>query len=184
MGCADCPGAIHYLLHYLYYRAPFSNAMNQPRLVTIPAAATRPLRQVVLRPHQAAEELVFPGDDATDTRHFGAYLDEKLVGVASIYREAPPPALVMDLTPPGTTVNAWRLRGMATLPAVQGQGLGRALLEACIAYTTTQDGELLWCNARTPAVGFYLKLGFVTHGDEFEIPGIGPHYVMWRRLQA
>jgi GNAT superfamily N-acetyltransferase len=155
--------------------------MNQPRIVTIPATATRPLRQVVLRPHQAAEELVFPGDDATDTRHFGAFINEKLVGVASVYREAPPQALLAELRPI-VAANAWRLRGMATLPAVQGQGLGRALLEACIAYVASQGGELLWCNARTPAAGFYLKLGFVTHGDEFEIPDIGPHYVMWRRL--
>jgi hypothetical protein len=36
----------------------------------------------------------------------------------------------------------------------------------------------VWCNARTPAVGFYEKLGFSTIGEEFELPPIGPHYLM------
>src|SRR4051812_41835612 len=33
------------------------------------AAGVRPLRQVVLRPHQRAEELVYPGDDDPRTLH-------------------------------------------------------------------------------------------------------------------
>ncbi len=42
--------------------------------------------------------------------------------------------------------------------------------------------RLLWCNARVVALGFYTKLGLHTEGDEFDIPGIGPHYVMTRWL--
>jgi len=45
-----------------------------------------------------------------------------------------------------------------------------------------QGGTMLWFNARTVAVPFYEKHGFATRGDEFEIPGVGPHYVMWQEF--
>jgi predicted GNAT family N-acyltransferase len=40
----------------------------------------------------------------------------------------------------------------------------------------------VWCNARTPARAFYERAGFRTVSDEFELPEIGPHYVMELRL--
>ena len=139
----------------------------------ISAEETRGLRQAILRPHQRPEELVYPGDDDPDTLHLGAYVDGKLVGVASLYREAPPKE-----EDPG----AWRLRGMAVAKDRQKQGLGAALLDACIAHAKGSGGTSLWCNARTTAAGFYTSLGFEVEGDAFELPGIGPHYVMWRAL--
>ena len=33
-------------------------------------------------------------------------------------------------------------------------------------------------NARTLAVPFYRAHGFVSVGEEFEIPDVGPHFVM------
>jgi len=44
----------------------------------------------------------------------------------------------------------------------------------------TADGDLLWCNARTSASGFYTRLGFAVVGEAFELPGIGPHHLMHR----
>lgn len=137
----------------------------------IPAAQTRPLRQRVLRPHQPPEAMVYPGDDAADTLHLGAFVDGALVGIASLYRE-PPPGEV----DPG----AWRLRGMAVTPEAQGGGHGRALLEACLVHARRQGGTRVWCNARTTASGFYTRLGFLVQGDVFELPGIGPHHLMSR----
>jgi hypothetical protein len=40
----------------------------------------------------------------------------------------------------------------------------------------------VWCNARTPAVGLYERAGFAIESGEFEIEGIGPHFVMARRV--
>ncbi|HEX7880443.1 MAG TPA: GNAT family N-acetyltransferase [Candidatus Eisenbacteria bacterium] len=143
----------------------------------ISAAETRPLRQAVLRPHQRVEELVYPGDDDPRTHHLGAFDGGRLVGIASIYVE---PMVAM----PDAGPTDWRLRGMATAPEMRGTGLGGALLEACIEHSRNHGGTRLWCNARVPAAGFYLRYGFVVHGEEFDLPGIGPHYLMSRRIGA
>lgn len=143
--------------------------MTKIRFRPITAAATHPLRLAVLRPGQPQETAAFPGDDAPAARHFGAFAGEELIGTASIYREPPP-----GENDPG----AWRLRGMAVTPEHQGQGHGRALLEVCLAHVQAQGGTQLWCNARTTARGFYKSLGFTTRGDEFDIPGVGLHFVM------
>ena len=41
---------------------------------------------------------------------------------------------------------------------------------------------MVWCNARINAVAFYKKEGFKIIGDEFEIPDIGPHFLMAKNL--
>lgn len=140
----------------------------------ISAAATRPLRAAILRPGQPPETLRYPGDDADDTTHFGAYSRGELVGIASVYREAMSGADDAD---------AWRLRGMATAAAVRGRGYGRMILDRCVEHVADRNGSVLWCNARTSAAGFYEASGFATMGGEFDIPGIGGHFVMLRRLR-
>lgn len=139
----------------------------------IGAEQTRPLRQAVLRPHQTPDQLVYPGDDAPDTLHLGAFLERGLIGIASVYHGPPPGE---------NGTGWWRLRGMAILPEAQGKGLGRALLKACLDHVLDRDGTALWCNARTNAAGFYRALGFETIGNEFELEGIGPHFLMKRPI--
>ena len=134
---------------------------------------TWPLRLSVLRPNRPLEAAQFPGDDLPTTKHFGAFRDGQLVGIASLF------AAEM-LEQPGTT--AMQLRGMATAPEVRGEGFGRALVLECVTYAQTQRVEHFWFNARIGAVGFYSMLGFEVIGDEFEIPDVGPHFRMWRRL--
>ena len=147
----------------------------------ISAAETRPLRGTVLRPGQPPANLIYPGDDAPDSFHAGAFVDGELVGIATVYPEPMPRApdasdeAAQALDPD----NAFRLRGMATRPDLQGQGIGRATLQRCIDYVRDAGADVLWCNARTTALPFYAPFGFQTLGDEFEIEGIGPHYVMW-----
>jgi ribosomal protein S18 acetylase RimI-like enzyme len=141
----------------------------------ISAADTRPLRSAILRPGQPPHMLAYAGDDAPDTLHLGAFDNGELVGIASIYREPPPGEEL---------AGAWRLRGMATVDKVRGRGYGRALLTACIEHIQAQGGAVLWCNARTPAMGFYTSLGFSVRGEPFELPGIGEHFFMWRPIQA
>jgi GNAT superfamily N-acetyltransferase len=139
----------------------------------IPASATWPLRLAVLRPGRPLESAQFPGDDAPTTRHFGAFEDGRLAGIASLYAAELPDR-------PGVT--ALQLRGMATAPEVRGRGLGRVLVQACIAFARESGAHLLWCNARTGAIEFYRKLGFAVVGEEFQIADVGPHFRMWRAV--
>lgn len=142
----------------------------------IPAEATRPLRHEVLRPGAPEAALVYPGDDAPATRHFAAFAGSALVGVASLYAEEHPDAEVHA----GLRGPVFRLRGMATAPAVRGRGAGGALLEAALDHARASGAALVWCNARVPARGFYARFGFAAVGPEFTIPGIGRHLRMHR----
>ncbi len=147
----------------------------------VTAADVRPLRHLVLRPNQPFEQTRYPGDDHPDTVHFGAFAGDRLVGVASLYREDRPGA-----GPEATgwrlrgMAAGWRLRGMATDPEARGRGHGRRLLSASVDHVAAAQGGELWCNARLVAVPFYRAAGFEVVGGEFDIPGIGPHYVMRR----
>jgi GNAT superfamily N-acetyltransferase len=141
----------------------------------ITAAETIAVRWPILRPGFPRETAVFPGDDDPNTRHFGAFdASGALVGVTSIYR-APLPERPEE---PG----AWQLRGMATLDAVRGSGHGRDLVIACEQAVVATGGAFLWCNARIVAAPFYAKRGWQILGEEFDIPTVGPHYRMWKKL--
>lgn len=138
---------------------------------SIPGSQTRGLRHALLRPEQPPEDLAYPGDDAARTLHVGAFTDETLVGIASVFPDAG-----------RDEPDAWRLRGMATTPSARGQGFGSALVRACLGHVARLGGTHVWCNARTPAVGFYRSHGFVVRSDVFDLPGIGPHERMERRV--
>jgi predicted GNAT family N-acyltransferase len=56
------------------------------------------------------------------------------------------------------------------------------VLEALIEHAATQGAARVWCNARVPAISLYARAGFEVESEEFEIPGIGPHVVMARRI--
>ena len=77
----------------------------------------------------------------------------------------------------------FRLRGMATHPDHVGKGIGKALLTFAMDHLKAQHADLLWCNARVLAVPFYEKLGFIREGPEFDIPGIGGHFLMHRKVR-
>jgi GNAT superfamily N-acetyltransferase len=137
----------------------------------ITAAETISLRHPILRAGLARETAIFPGDEAETSVHLGAFAgDGQLVGVVTLHYV---PLLDRpDFDP------AFQLRGMATLPEVRGQGAGRALVEACVTAAREAGAQWIWCNARTPAAGFYSRHGFKTTGGIFEIPTAGPHVRM------
>lgn len=140
---------------------------------TITAPETWPLRLAVLRPRRPLSAAQFPGDDLPSTKHFGAFRENGLVGIASLF---------LAEMPERPVTSALQLRGMATAPEVRGAGFGRALVTACVAFARQSRLELIWCNARTSAVEFYRKLGWEIIGEEFDIPDVGPHFHMWRRI--
>lgn len=138
--------------------------MIGPKVVE--AAAVRPLRHLVLRPDQPVTACVYVNDDAEDTVHL-AVVDESMIVLAcgSLY-----PA------------EDWRIRGMATAPALRRCGFGSAVLAGLLAHAVTGGAASVWCNARESAQSFYSRHGFVVEGDDFLIPGLGPHRVMRRPL--
>lgn len=139
----------------------------------INAADTRILRQLILRPHQSADELVYEDDDHADTVHFGAYDHDELCGIASLYKHKLK----------GIDENeSWRLRGMATSERCRGKGVGVLLMDKCIKHIKYHNGKLFWCNARTTAEGFYEKFGLKRYGDVFTPEGLGEHVVMIKYL--
>ncbi|MDQ6607642.1 MAG: GNAT family N-acetyltransferase, partial [Actinomycetota bacterium] len=77
---------------------------------------------------------------------------------------------------------AWRVRGMATAADARGQGAGTAVLDELVRHASERGALRVWCNARTPARSLYERAGFRPVSDEFQLPEIGPHFVMERLL--
>lgn len=130
---------------------------------------THQIRHRMLRPNGALVDCIFQGDNDELTFHLGAFVEKKLVSVASFYFEK------NNKFPDDYQ---YRLRGMATLPEHQGQGLSSALLKTAFPVIKQNQGTLLWCNAREKAMGFYEKVGFKAEGEFFSIPHIGKHILM------
>lgn len=128
----------------------------------------------MLRPNGTLDDCVFQGDNDEMTFHLGAFVDKKLVSVASFYFERN-----THFRDP----YQYRLRGMATLPEYQGQGLSSALLRTAFPVIKQNQCTLLWCNAREKAVGFYSKVGFTPSGESFSIPHIGKHILMSIKIE-
>jgi predicted GNAT family N-acyltransferase len=139
----------------------------------IEAKDTHDIRHKILRPHGEVEDCLYPGDNDDLTFHLGAYVNDKLVSVASFY---------MDNHPEIEDEYQFRLRGMATLDEFRGQGMSSALLRTAFPLIKKNHVNMLWCNARTSALGFYKKVGFEEHGNIFEIESIGPHKLMLKKL--
>jgi GNAT superfamily N-acetyltransferase len=138
-------------------------------VLRIKPSDTHSIRHKMLRPNGTLEDCIFQGDNDELTFHLGAFVDKKLVSVASFYFERN--AIFPD-------AYQFRLRGMATLPEYQGQGLSSALLRTAFPVIKQNQCTLLWCNAREKAMGFYSKVGFKPTGEPFTLPNIGKHILM------
>jgi predicted GNAT family N-acyltransferase len=135
----------------------------------VPAEVTYGLRGAVLRPDGG--EITWAGDDDPGTFHLAARTaDGRIVGVVR-FSPAPCPYRPGSAAP-------WQLRGMATDAAVRGTGAGRALVTEGLTRVRARGGDLVWCDARVPAVGFYERMGFAVVTEPFDKPGIGPHVGM------
>ena len=138
----------------------------------IQAEDTYPLRKEELRKNVSLSHKM-KGDHDSETLHLGLYLNEELVGIASFMK-----ASLDDFE--GLQ---YQLRGMATSERHQGKGLGRKLLSAAEDQLHKMGIDVLWCNARTKARGFYEKLGYQVMGPSFEVPEIGEHYKMFKSFE-
>jgi predicted GNAT family N-acyltransferase len=130
----------------------------------VDAAATYPLRAQELRQGRPVE---IDEDDAPYTLHLAARLDGgDIVGVVRFHPRD---------CPWRVGEGSWQLRGMATDPRVRGLGTGRALVAEGLIRVAQRGGDLVWCDARKAAVGFYERIGFTSVTDEYDLRPVGAH---------
>jgi GNAT superfamily N-acetyltransferase len=134
------------------------------------------LRAEVLRPGLPLDASSYAEDDNDDTQHLAVRLpDGRVVGCATYFADPWP----TDEPPVNGT--AWRLRGMATAPEVRGTGIGGQLLQRGIDVAGEHGARLLWCNARTVALGFYSRYAFQIDPEGFPSGPMNiPHHRAWR----
>lgn len=111
------------------------------------------LRQQVLYPTQKLYDMEL--DEDQDGIHFGAFTDELLVGIISLFQKN----------------KSFQFRKLAVLPEYQKMGIGNSLLNRVEEFTRAESGTVIWCNARTTAIGFYMKAGYVHTGKLFSKNG-------------
>jgi GNAT superfamily N-acetyltransferase len=138
------------------------------RIASVPLARVVPLRTAILRGGNAAAA-VWANDDHPQAVHLAASVGDDILGVTSFFP---------DPWPDEPTRSAWRLRGVAVREDVRGTGVASALAAEVIrrALTMAEPPELLWCNARTSALGFWRRVGFEIVGEEFLTDTGIPHF--------
>lgn len=140
--------------------------MGVPETRVVDHTVTAALRREVLRPHWTLDRVLAAADGAP---HIAVYdATGQVVACASIREE---------VMPDDPRDGDWRLRGMASDPRRRGEGFGAVALQAALDYARERGGRRVWCNARTGALGFYVRHGFTVVGEEFDLPDAGPHYV-------
>jgi GNAT superfamily N-acetyltransferase len=131
-----------------------------------------PLRHKVLWPHiRNEEDCVIQQDGEAGAFHLGTFVSDQLVSVGSFFPMHSPKI---------TELRQYRLRAMATDPALRGQHTGRILIEEALLRLKDQGEEVLWCDARLGAVPFYEKMGFSKLPEVYDVPNIGTHQFMWK----
>jgi ribosomal-protein-alanine N-acetyltransferase len=131
------------------------------------------VRWDVLRPGRPIEAAQFPGDNAPETIHVGAFVDGKNICCASATRTT------WENNP------AWQLRGMGVVADWQKKGVGQKVLaEIENLVRAASEIRLIWCNAREEAVKFYEKQGWMIASEKFHIEDVGPHFKMTKNLSC
>lgn len=112
------------------------------------------MRQKVLYPAQKLYEMEM--DEDNHGYHFGAFMDNELVGVVSLFQNG----------------DDYQFRKFAVDESVQGKGIGKTMLKHLMNFAINENAKRLWCNARVSAIGFYLKYGFTHTGQLFSKNGL------------
>ncbi len=143
----------------------------------ISAQDTYPIRHQVLKPYLKNEAEVFlEGDRIPSSFHVGVFENEEIITIASFFQENHPQFPQSHL--------GYRLRGMASKKNQSHKGYGKAAIEFAENILMNRNCDLLWCHAREVAYGFYEKLSFQYFGNTFDIPQIGPHKIMWKKISS
>ena len=141
------------------------------------------VRFKVLWPHlNSSKDAVIDIDKTEGAIHIAAYKDDQVVGVASLFPQTCTryPDMFPDMI-------AYRLRAMGVLQKLQGEGVGAKMISFALHHLAqTTPAQVLWCDAREVAWGFYSRCRFqFAHNCEgyefkaYEIPNIGVHKMMY-----
>ena len=113
--------------------------------------------------------LTFEADELENEKNnllIGAFEDDDMLGCCMLFEE---------------NSGVVKLRQMAVLNALQGKGIGRALMQFAENLARDHGYKVLTMHARKNAVGFYEKMGYRVKGEEFQEVSI-PHYEMEKEL--
>ena len=110
---------------------------------------TIPLRHSVLWPSKPPEYCYVEGDQAA--MHFGVFINNELVCVASVY----------------ITSDKARLRKFATNADYQSKGIGSKMLTFILQSLKSTEASIFWCDARESALSFYQRFGMQPYGERF-----------------
>ena len=143
------------------------------------------VRFEVLWPHlNSAEEAVIDIDSSHGALHFAGIVDGEIVGVASLFVQA------CDRYPQlFSSMKVYRLRAMGVKTDFQKSGVGVAIIEKAVSICAARGFDVIWCDAREVALGFYSKLGFEfacdsdgCECDSYQVRNIGLHKMMYRYI--
>ena len=124
--------------------------------------------------HQSIEDCKYDTDHEENAFHIGVFYQGKLISIASFCTEKYPYLFIEK---------QYRLRAMATLPEYRNLGAGRLAVSHAEDLIKELGVNLLWCKGRTSVQEYYIRLGFKVHGEIFDYPPIGPHIIMFKKLE-
>lgn len=130
-------------------------------------AACAALRRAVFIEEQGVPEEVEQDGRDNAAHHLLAKIEGRPVGCARILAEGA----------------VGKIGRVCVLPAHRGQGIGVALVAACLERMRELPGvRRAELGAQTHATGLYERLGFIAYGQEFSDAGGQPHRMMGRDL--
>ena len=114
------------------------------------------------------------GDFDKETIHLGFLINKKIVSIVTLIKKKNEK---LD-------GEQFQLRGMATLPEYARLGYGRLLMLKVEKLLTKNNIDIIWCNARVSALGFYQSVNYKIKGKPFIVDKIGEHYMMYKLLKS
>lgn len=155
------------------------------RVKTVQWEVLKEVRYAVLWPHlKSAEDARIDIDEREGAIHLAGIMGEEVVGVASLFLQK-----CDRFSGFFEGEKVYRLRAMGVLAHVRRNGVGEAIINEAVNILKAKDVEVIWCDAREVAWGFYKRCGFAFCADKegveceaYTVPNIGLHKMMYRRL--
>lgn len=139
----------------------------------VPVEEILRIRSAELREGLDPEQCRFDEDDDDGAIHLGLFNEGEIIGCLSVFRKQN-----KNFDKP----DQHQYRGMAVTQAYQGNAIGNLLLNKADRMVLSRKADFIWIHARKLALSFYRRNGYSVVGASFDIPGIGEHYLMYKRL--
>ena len=132
----------------------------------------------------STEEANIDIDNSKGAIHLAGIVEGQIVGCASLFIQN------CDRYPTMfQNQKIYRLRAMGVLESVQGMGVGASIIHKSEQICRDRGFEIIWCDARELAWGFYTKLGFIyacsedgSECDAYEVRNVGLHKMMYKSI--